>query len=49
MEQLLADQASMILNAMDERLSQQEKRSNIRLEKDGRAVRKEARRIDQDS
>ena len=33
MEQLLADQASMILNAMGERLSAQEKRSNIRLEK----------------
>jgi len=33
MEQLLADQASMILNAMDERLSAQERRFNIRLEK----------------
>jgi hypothetical protein len=33
MEQLLADQASMILNAVGERLSAQEKRSNIRLEK----------------
>jgi hypothetical protein len=33
MEHLLADQASMILNAAGERLSAQEKRSNIRLEK----------------
>src|SRR5436189_51378 len=33
MEQLLADQASIILNAVGERLSAQEKRSNIRLEK----------------
>jgi hypothetical protein len=33
MEQLLADQASMILNAVGEQLSAQEKRSNIRLEK----------------
>jgi hypothetical protein len=33
MEQLLADQASMILNAVGERLSAQEKRFNIRLEK----------------
>ena len=33
MEQLLADQASMILNAVDEKLSAQERRFNIRLEK----------------
>jgi hypothetical protein len=33
MEQLLADQASMILNAVGEQLSAQERRSNIRLEK----------------
>ena len=33
MEQLLADQASMILNAVHEKLSAQETRSNIRLEK----------------
>jgi hypothetical protein len=46
MEQLLAEQASMILNAVGERLSAQEERSNIRLEKMERAVRKEARRID---
>jgi hypothetical protein len=32
-EQLLADQASMILNAVGARLSAQEKRSNVRLEK----------------
>jgi hypothetical protein len=46
MEQLLAEQASMILNAVGERLSAQEERSNIRLEKMERAVRQEARRID---
>jgi hypothetical protein len=33
MEQLLADQASLILNAVAERLSAQERRFNIRLEK----------------
>jgi hypothetical protein len=33
MEQLLADQASMILNAVYEKLSAQERRFNIRLEK----------------
>ncbi len=33
MEQLLADQASMILNAVHEKLSAQERRFNIRLEK----------------
>src|SRR5260370_35448513 len=33
MEQLLADQALMILNAVDEKLSAQERRSNVRLEK----------------
>ncbi|SRR6266852_3690651 len=33
MEQLLADQASMILNAVDEKLSAQERRFNGRLEK----------------
>jgi hypothetical protein len=33
MEQLLADQASMILNAVDDKVSAQEKRFNIRLEK----------------
>ena len=33
MEQLLADQASMILDAVDEKLSGQERRFNIRLEK----------------
>ena len=33
MEQLLADQASMILNAVGEKLSAQERRFNIRLEK----------------
>jgi hypothetical protein len=33
MEQLLADQASMILNAVGENLSAQERRFNIRLEK----------------
>jgi hypothetical protein len=33
MEQLLADQASMILNAVDGTLSAQERRSNTRLEK----------------
>ena len=33
MEQLLADQASMILNAVGEQLSAQERRSNIRLKK----------------
>jgi hypothetical protein len=33
MEQLLADQASMILNAVHENLSAQERRFNIRLEK----------------
>jgi len=33
MEQLLADQASMILNAVGEQLSAQERRSNVRLEK----------------
>src|ERR1035437_11091543 len=33
MEQLLADQASMILNAVHEKLSAQERRLNIRLEK----------------
>jgi type III secretory pathway component EscV len=33
MEQLLADQASMILNAVHEKLSVQERRFNIRLEK----------------
>jgi len=33
MEQLLADQASMILNAVDEKLSAQERRFNVRLEK----------------
>jgi hypothetical protein len=32
-EQLLADQASMILNAVGEKLSAQERRFNIRLEK----------------
>lgn len=33
MEQLLADQASMILNAVHEKLSAQERRFNLRLEK----------------
>ncbi len=33
MEQLLADQASMILNAVYEKLSAQERRFNTRLEK----------------
>ena len=33
MEQLLADQASLILNGVAERLSAQERRFNIRLEK----------------
>ena len=33
MEQLLADQASLILNAVDEKLSAQERRFNVRLEK----------------
>ncbi len=33
MEQLLADQTSMILNAVGEKLSAQERRFNIRLEK----------------
>src|SRR6266704_5506917 len=33
MEQLLADQASKILNAVGEKLSAQERRFNIRLEK----------------
>ena len=33
MEQLLADQASMILNAVYEKLSAQERRFNVRLEK----------------
>ena len=33
MEQLLADQASMILDAVGEKLSAHERRSNVRLEK----------------
>src|SRR3989442_14227640 len=33
MEQLPADQASMILDAVDEKLSAQERRSTVRLEK----------------
>ena len=33
MEQLLADQASLILNAVDEKLPAQERRFNVRLEK----------------
>jgi len=33
MEQLLADQASMILNAVGEKLSAQERRFNVRLKK----------------
>jgi hypothetical protein len=33
MEQLLADQAALILNAVGEKLSSQERRFNVRLEK----------------
>jgi hypothetical protein len=33
MEQLLADQGSMILNAVGEQVSAHERRSNVRLEK----------------
>jgi hypothetical protein len=44
MERLLADQASMILNAVYEKLSAQERRFNIRLEK---MEKRSAKRLDE--